>query len=277
MKVKVVTDSTADLPPALAADLDITVVPARIQFGADVYRDGVDLSTDEFYRKLQASPVLPKTSPPSIGAFRDAYRRLAQEAESIVSIHISADLSATYDAARLASMDMGCQISLIDSQTTSMACGILAIVAAKAARDGASLAEIEDMLRGAVPHTITYGVFGTLEYLAKGGRIGKAQAFLGSVLKINPILAVQGGKVLPVERVRTRAKAIERLCEIVRDFGVPREMSVMSTTNPEEAEDLAQRLSPIFPPERMYRASIGPAMGTQVGPDAVGVAIAREA
>ena len=276
MKVKVVTDSTSDLPPDVATSLDITVVPAQVQFGDRVYQDGVDLSTDDFYRMLRTSPVLPKTSPPAVGTFRNVYRRLADEADSIVSIHVSADLSATFDAARIASSDLQCPVSLVDSQSASMACGLLAIMAAKAARLGVSLAEIEAMLCQAIPHTITYGVFGTLEYLARGGRIGRAQAFLGSVLKINPILAIRAGAVVPVERVRTRARAVDRMCEIVKSLGAPREMSVMRTTDPEEAEDLARRLASVFPPERMYRASIGPAMGSQVGPDALGVAVSWE-
>ena len=154
-----------------------------------------------------------------------------------------------------------------------MACGLLVIIAARAARDGASLSEIEALVRAAVPSTVTYGVFGTLEYLYKGGRIGRAQAFLGGILKLNPILAIRAGEILPIARVRTRPKAIERLCEILRESGVPQEMSVMSTTEPDEAEALAQRLSPIFPPERIYRASIGPAIGTYVGPGAVGVSV----
>jgi DegV family protein with EDD domain len=273
MRIKIVTDSTADLPLPVSRELDITVVPALIQFGDKVYRDSVDLSTDEFYRKLQTNSFLPKTSPASPGTFGEVYTRLAQEADGIVSIHVSAKLSATYDAARLGSKDLKCPISIIDSQTASMACGLLVIIAARAARDGVSLSDIEMLVRNAVPRTVTYGVFGTLEYLYKGGRIGRAQAFLGSMLKINPILAIRAGGILPIARVRTRPKAIERLCEILRESGVPQEMSVMRTTEPDEAEALAQRLSPIFPPERIYRASIGPAMGTYVGPGAVGVSV----
>jgi len=254
-------------------DLGITVVPALIQFGDKVYRDGVDLSTDEFYHKLQINSVLPRTSAPSPGTFKEVYSQLAQMAEAIVSIHVSAQMSATYDAARLGSVDLKCPISIIDSQTASMACGLLVIVAARAARDGASLSEIEALVRAAVPRTVTYGVFGTLEYLHKGGRIGRAQAFAGSMLKLNPILAIRAGEILPIARVRTRPKAIERLCEILRTSGVPQEMSVMSTTEPEEAEALAQRLAPMFPPDQMYRARIGPSMGTYVGPGAVGVSV----
>jgi len=273
VRTKVVTDSTSDLPAEVVRELGITVVPALIQFGDKVYRDGIDLSTDEFYRRLQSSSVMPKTSAPSPGTFKEVYSRLAQEADAIVSIHVSAKMSATYDAARVGSADLKCPISIIDSQTASMACGLLVILAASAAREGASFSDIDALVRAAVPRTVTFGVFGTLEYLYKGGRIGRAQAFLGSILKLNPILAIQAGEILPIARVRTRPKAIERLCEIIRDSGIPQEMSVMSTTEPEEAEALAQRLAPIFPPERMYRASIGPAVGTYVGPRAVGVSV----
>ena len=273
MKVSVVTDSTSDIPPEVARDLGITVVPAHIQFGEQVFLDGVELTTDEFYRRLQSSPTLPKTSPASISTFNSIYLRIAEEADSIISIHVAAKLSVTYDIARQASADLKCPISVVDSQTASMACGLLAIIAAKAARAGESLKDIEELVRQAIPNTVTFGVFGTLEYLARGGRIGKGQAFLGTLLKINPILAIRMSEVVPVERVRTRSRAVERLCEIVRGLGTLREMSVMRTTEPAEAEDVIRRLSSVFPPERVYRASIGPSMGTQVGPHAVGVAL----
>jgi DegV family protein with EDD domain len=276
VKVSVVTDSTSDLPPEVARDLGITVVPAQIQFGEQVFLDGVELTTDEFYRRLQSSPTLPKTSPASISTFNSVYRRIAEQADSIISIHVAARLSVTYDVARQASVDLKCPISVVDSQTASMACGLLAIIAAKAARAGESLKDIEELVRQSISHTVTFGVFGTLEYLARGGRIGKGQAFLGTLLKINPILAIRMSEVVPVERVRTRSRAVERLCEIVRGLGTPREMSVMRTTDPAEAEDVIRRLSSIFPPERVYRASIGPSMGTQVGPRAVGVALIAE-
>lgn len=276
MNVKVVTDSTSDLPAALAAKYDITVVPAQIQYDNEVYRDGVDLDSDEFYRRLQTSSNLPKTSPASVATFKGIYQDLARKAEAIISIHVAANLSATCDAAKIASADLDFPIAIIDSQTASMACGLLAIIAAKVAQTGASLKDIEALVREAVPHTVTFGVFGTLQYLAKGGRIGKAQAFVGNALKIHPILAIRKGEVVPIERVRTRAKAVERMCQIVESLGPPREMAVMRTTDPQEAEKLAVRLSSVFPLERMYRASIGPSMGTHVGPDALGVALITE-
>lgn len=273
MRVAVVTDSTSDLPVDVAKALGITVVPANIHFGDSVYRDGVDLSSDDFYRKLQANSVLPKTSTPSPGDFAGVYQRLAAEHDAIVSIHVASKLSATLEAAVMGGRDLNLPICVVDSQTASMACGLLAIVAAKAARRGVGLAEIETLLHSAIPRTITYGVFGTLEYLYKGGRIGRAQAFLGSLLKLNPILAISHGEIVPVARVRTRARAIARLCEILWNSGAPEEMCVMGTTNPAEADELAKRLAPLFPPERMYRASIGPAIGTYVGPGAVGVSV----
>lgn len=276
MRVAVVTDSTSDLPVDVAKALNITVVPASIHFGDKVYRDGVDLSSDDFYRKLQADSVLPKTSTPSPGDFKAVYQRLAAEHDAIASIHVASKLSATLEAAVMGSRDVNLPVSVVDSQTASMACGLLAIVAAKAARSGAGLAEIEKLLHSAIPRTITYGVFGTLEYLCKGGRIGRAQAFLGSLLKLNPILAISHGEIVPVARVRTRARAIARLCEILQNSGTPEEMCVMRTTDPAEAEDLATQLAPLFPLERMYRASIGPAMGTYVGPGAVGVSVIWE-
>jgi len=276
MTVKVVTDSTSDLPPEVAGEMGITIVPAQIQFGEQVFLDGVELTADEFYRRLQSSPTLPQTSPASISTFNSIYRRVAEQADSIISIHVAAKLSVTYDIARQASADLKCPISVVDSQTASMACGLLAIIAAKAARGGGSLEEIEELVRQAIPNTVTFGVFGTLEYLARGGRIGKGQAFLGTLLKINPILAIKMSEVVPVERVRTRSRAVERLCEIVRGLGALREMSVMRTTDAAEAEDVIRRLSSILPPERVYRASIGPSMGSQVGPRAVGVALIAE-
>jgi len=276
MKVKVVTDSTSDVPPAVAAELGITVVPAQIQYGNEVFRDGVDLTTEEFYRRLRTSGTLPKTSPASVGTFREIYQSLSQQAGSIISIHVAANLSATYDAAKMASADLGFPVLLIDSRTASMACGLLAIIAAKAARAGASLAEVEALVREAIPRTVTFGVFGTLEYLARGGRIGRAQAFVGNMLKIHPILAIKAGEVVPIERVRTRPKAVERMCELVEELGVLREMAVMGTTDQQEADNLARRLASNFPLERMYRASLGPSMGSQVGPDALGVALIAE-
>ena len=276
MRVKVVTDSTCDLPRKVAEELGITVIPVNVHFGDEVYKDGVELSTEEFYRKLQTNSVLPKTSVPSPGIFREVYQMLASKSDAVVSIHVAAAMSATCESAKLGAAELKHPILIVDSQTASMACGLLAVIAAGAARDGAGLADIKALLEDAIPRTITYGVFSTMEYLYKGGRIGRAQAFLGNILKISPVLAIRHGEILPIARVRTRHKAIDRLCDIIEGLGALKEMSVMQTTNPDEAEALAQRLSPVFPPERVIKATLGPAMGTYVGPNAVGVALIAE-
>ena len=135
------------------------------------------------------------------------------------------------------------------------------------------MVEIEELVNDAVPRTVTYGLFDTLEFLVKGGRIGRAEGLLGTLLNIKPILAIRNGEVVPVARVRTRPKAIDRLCEMVREGGTPIELSVMDTTSPADSETLVKKLSPVFPVERMYRAKIGPVMGTYVGPRALGVAV----
>ena len=188
MAVKIVTDSTSDLPPGVVGEFDITVVPVNVHFGDEVFRDGVDLSTDDFYRKLRTGDILPKTSAPAPGIFGETYEQVAQGADAIISIHVSDNLSAVLEAARVGGSGLQFPISIIDSQTASMACGLLVITAARAAKEGASLKEIEALVREAIPRTITYGVFSTLEYLYKGGRIGRAQAFLGSILKLSPII-----------------------------------------------------------------------------------------
>jgi DegV family protein with EDD domain len=276
MMVKIVTDSTCDLPREVAEELGITVIPVNVHFGDEVYKDGIELSTDEFYRRLRTNSTLPKTSVPSPGTFRELYQMLARKSDAIVSIHVAAAMSATCESAKLGAAEVKHPISIVDSQTASMACGLLAVIAARAAREGAGLADIEALLKDTIPRTITYGVFSTMEYLYKGGRIGRAQAFLGNILKISPVLAIRRGEILPIARVRTRARAIDRLCEIVSGLGTLKEMSVMQTTDPDEAEALAQRLAHVFPKERMIRATLGPAMGTYVGPNAVGVALIAE-
>lgn len=276
MTTRVVTDSTSDLPPEVARELGIAVVPLYVHFKEAVYKDGVDLTPDDFYGKLQASPQLPTTSAPSPGAFKDVYARLAREADGILSVHISTRLSATCEAARLGSEGLDCPISIIDSRTASMGCGLLAIMAAKAASQGASLSEVDSLVRGAIPRTFFFGMVNTLEYLSKGGRIGKAQALLGTMLSIKPLIGVRDGEVIGIGRVRSRAKAIERILQIVQGMGTIQDLAVMDSTIPQEVEALAQRLSLVFPEKRIYRSKFGPVIGTYLGPGSLGVALIHD-
>lgn len=275
MAVKVVTDSTADIPPELALELGITVVPLYVHLGTEVFRDGIDISADEFYRRLIAGPVLPKTAAPSPGDMAAAYTALSKESQEVISIHISSKLSATFSSAMLAKEQAGkdCYIEVIDSRQAAMALGLLAIGAAQRARAGASLYEVADWVHHAIPKTHLFGLLDTLEYLQKGGRIGKAQAFLGSLLQIKPIIGVKEGEVHPVERVRTRHKALERVAELATAFKAVHSLALFYSTDGEAVEGLAQRLSQAFPGVEIYRSRFGPVIGTYVGPGAVGVAL----
>jgi len=277
MTVKVVTDSTADISPEIAGELGITVVPLYVHFGHEVYHDGVDISADEFYRRLMAGPELPKTSAPSSGAFREVYEELAAETGEIISIHISSKLSATYNSALVGKegVEADCRVEVIDSLTTSIGLELIAITAAQAALDGANLKEVQDVVNQAIPRTHYFGLVDTLEYLHKGGRLGKAQTFLGSVLNVKPLLVVKDGEVCPQERVRGRSRAIGRLCEVVEGYRI-KKLSLSYTTALDEMELLAERLAQVFPRGQVYKSRTGSTIGTYLGPRAVTAALIEE-
>lgn len=275
MTVKIVTDSTADIPAEVAREFDLTVVPLYVHFGAEVFKDGVDIDADEFYRRLTTGHVLPKTAAPSPGDIGEVYSRLCKEGHEVVSLHISSKLSATYNSASLAKEQAGkdCRVDVVDSQQAAMGLGLLAIGAAQRAKAGASVYDICDWLHHAVPRTHLLGVVDTLEYLQKGGRIGKAQAFLGSLLQVKPIIGVRDGEVHPVERVRTRGRALERLAELATAFKAVEALAVIYSTDTEAVQRLEERLRSAFPGVSIYRARFGPVIGTYVGPGATGVAL----
>ncbi|OGO03759.1 MAG: hypothetical protein A2Y60_00545 [Chloroflexi bacterium RBG_13_54_9] len=275
MTVKVVTDSTSDLSPQIANELGISVVPLNVHFGEVTYRDGIDLSAEEFFQKLVNSPILPTTTQPSVGAFLEVYNALAEETDEIVSIHISAKLSGTYNSALVAknSLEKSCRIEIVDSLQATMATGLIVIAAAKAAKAGANLDEVLAVIEDAISRIRIRALLDTLEYLQKGGRIGKAKAFLGTILKVKPLIKLEEGEVHPVEQVRTRARAIQHLCDFVASFPHISDMAIMHSTTPEEADALAERLDPIFPKNRVYISRFGPVIGTYTGPGALGIAL----
>lgn len=271
--MRVVTDSVADIPPKLAEELAITVVPFYVRFGDEVYRDGVDLSTEEFYRKLMSNRRLPVSSTPSPGEIAEVYDRLAGETGEILSIHVSSKLTATYEVALQARKQMKrkCRVEIVDSQSGAMGEGLVVITAAREAQAGADLARVADIARKAVLKSHVHMCFDTLEYLRRGGRIGRAQALLGSVLRVNPIVGVKDGEVHPFGRERSRAKAIDRLFEFVKSLPSVRELAVEHATTPDEAEALADRLGALFPRERIYISTVAPAVGVHVGPRVIAV------
>ena len=279
MTVKIVTDSTSDLTPKIASELGITIVPLNVHFsteiGTETYRDGVDLTAEDFYRRLKQSKTLPTTSAPAPGTFAEVYDKLARETDEILTITISSKLSATYKAA-LAGKELGkskARLEVIDSLSAMVGLGLIVVAAAKVAKTGASLDEVINVVRSSMSRVDFRLAFDTLEYLRKGGRIGTAQAFLGSALKVNPILTIRDGLTEGVTRVRSRAKAIDYLAGFVMRFPHVEEMAIEHATTPDEAEILAERLYPKFPRERIYRMRVGPVIGTHVGPHVLGVGV----
>jgi DegV family protein with EDD domain len=271
--VKVVVDSTADLPPALATEWEITVVPCLVHFGRQTFREGVDLPRAEFYRRLEVGPELPTTSAPGPGVFASAYRQLAAEVDQIVSIHLSSKLSAVYNSARLGADEIqDIEIAVVDSNTVSMGLGWLAVIAARAARAGRSLREIVSLLEAARLRARVFALLDTLEYLRRGGRVSRVVAALGALLNVKPIISVNEGEVLPLGRIRSRHKAVARLVSLVEELGPLAELAVLHTCAHDAAEALANRLAGPFPRERIVIAEVGTIIGTHVGPNGLGVA-----
>jgi DegV family protein with EDD domain len=275
MTVKIVTDSTSDLPSRVAQELGITVVPLNVRFGTEVYRDGVDLTAEQFYERLSHSKALPATSTPSPGAFAEAYDKLAKETDEVLVITLSSKYSTTYEAAVQGKelKRSRTRVEVIDSYSAIMGLGLICISAAKVAQDGASLDECIDIVRGNIPRVHVRMVFDTLEYLKRGGRIGTAQAFVGSMLKVNPILTIKDGYTEAVARTHSRRQAIEYLYSFVAGFSRIEELAIENATTPEEADTLAERLGSKFPREHIYCSKVSPVVGTHVGPHVLAVSI----
>ena len=275
MTVKVVTDSTSDIPPEVLKDLDIAVVPLYVVFGDKAYRDRVDIGEDEFYRKLVTDSALPTTSVPSPKDFADVYNRLARDTDEIISIHLTSKESGTYNSALLGRelVEKKCRIEVVDSQSISMAYGLLAMAAAQEAKAGASLAQVAETVRRSIPRTHILFLVDTLKYVARGGRIGKAQGMLGTVLGVKPLLTMRAGDLSLTGIARTRTKAMERLYEFARGFPRLKDAAVPYTTNREDADKLASRIKATFPNAPVYVTRVGPALGTHAGPDSMGMVV----
>jgi DegV family protein with EDD domain len=274
-KVAIVTDSVADLPPQVTEEFGITVVPLVVRFGTDLYHDSLDLSPDQFYGRLRTSKVLPATSVPSPADFADAYDKLAEKTNEILVISVTSKLSATYQVALQAVglMKKRCRVEVLDSQWAVMAQGFVTIAAAKAAQAGASLDEVLDVARRTMHRVDMYAAFDTLEYLERGGRIGKAQAFLGSLLKVNPIIVMKDGEVYPRARERSRAKAIDHLYNLATSFGKIEGLAVEYATDLDEANRLVQRLHSKYPQVPIYLTRTSPVIGTHTGPGLIVVSV----
>jgi DegV family protein with EDD domain len=272
--IRVVTDSACDLPAALAEELSIEIVPLTIRFGDDEFVDRRDLSPAEFWNKCTSSPLLPETAAPSPGAFEQAYRRLAESgAEGIVTISISSDLSATGQAAELGAQAVQdtIPIQVIDSRSVSMGQGLIAVAAARLAAAGKGMEDVAGGAIDTIPRTRVFGALDTLENLKKGGRIGGAQALLGSMLSIKPLIEVRDGKVEPEGRQRTRSKALAYLASKVREQERIEQLSVLHGSAP-DVEEFIDMISGTIPRDEIIVGDVGAVIGAHSGPRVIGVA-----
>lgn len=271
--IGVVVDSTADLPPELVEQWRLSVVPCLVHFGQTTFREGVDLSPAEFYRRLEGAAELPTTSAPGPGVFEEVYRRVAAECDQIVSLHLSSGLSAVYNSALLGAREIaGTEIAVVDGGSVTMGLGWQAVLAARWAREGRTLGEIVEGLEASRPRVRVFALLDTLEYLRRSGRVNRAVAMLGALLNVKPMVSVEGGDVHAAGRARSRRKGVEQLISLVEGLGSLEELAVLHTRAPHAAQELMDRLSGLFPRERMVVAEVGPIIGTHVGPNALGVA-----
>jgi DegV family protein with EDD domain len=269
----VVTDSTADLPDEWRERYGIEVVPLKVIFGTETFRDRVDMTDDEFFRRLATSTRLPTTSAPSPGEFADVYTRLAQDYEGCISIHLGAQLSATVEAARVGAQAVeGFMVHVIDSQTVTMAIAFLCKVAAESETLEAAAAAVEER----VPKGRVLALLDTLRYLEMGGRLSRAQAMIGTMLDLKPLLLVADREIKPVERVRTRSRAIPRMVDYFRGELPVEHVAVMHAQAPDEAEALAASLRTDLPGQDVAIGKIGCVLGTHTGPKALGIAYIKK-
>jgi len=273
-QVAIVTDSTADLPSQLTKSRSITVVPLTLNFEGRSLLDGVDIRPSEFYRKLPNATTHPTTSQPSAGQFAETYARLLNDHDEIVSIHISEKLSGTYaSAVQGAEMTEAKRVHVVDSQLVSMSLGLLTLAAAEMATQGSNAASIAERVTSMRENVQTYFSVATLEFLRRGGRIGRASAMLGSVLQVKPVLCIRDGLVTPLERVRTFDRALNRIIELTREVDRGKGLCVIvgHADAEADAERVARALDPVA--ETLMIQPLGPVVGAHAGPGVVGVGV----
>lgn len=279
--VRIVTDSTADLTPELLQEFGVEdhvhIVPLTVHFGEEEFQDGVDLARDAFYEMLRRRAEMPRTSQPSPAAFADVYREISSPGETILSIHISSKLSGTHQSAALAARQFDDrEIEVVDTRSVSLGLGLMVLSAAKAAKEGKSKQEILSQLRQRIAAARILFVVDTLEYLHKNGRIGKAQALVGGLLNVKPLLALEDGIVSPVEKVRGKAKARERMIERVLETAPPGSVemgAILHACAPDEAQEVAARLGQQYGGLTFHVEELGPTVGTHAGPGTLGVVV----
>jgi DegV family protein with EDD domain len=273
--LRIATDSTADVPDELAADLGIVVIPCQVFWGEEIYRDGVDLASRQFYEKLAQSADLPKTSQPPVSQFVETYHRLldAEGSEAVISIHVAGNLSGTVNAAWTAAQTQAepSRIEVIDSGQVSMGLGWAVIVAARMAQAGATREQVSRRVRQMLPNLRAAAMIDTLDNLYKGGRINQVTAALGTVLQVKPLISIQEGRVRITEKVRTRSRALRRLVAMVHSWGPLAEVAVLHADAEGLAQELAAMIQGLAPYPEIMVEPAGLALTTHLGLGAVGV------
>jgi DegV family protein with EDD domain len=279
MTIKVVTDSCSDITQEEAKKLGITVVPAYIHFGDEVYRDGVDIDYDQFYHKLVTNHVHPSTAAASPGDFAKAYEEIAKETNEIVSVHLTSKHSAMYDSALVGkeiAEKKGCQIEVIDSRGVTMWQGLAAIAAANAAKAGYSLKQVVNKALETISQLRALALLDTLRYAVKGGRLGNTIFAIESILNVKPLITLHDGEIHPAGLVRTRVKGIDRLRNFIASALDIEDLAIAYSSTLDDARTLADYAHSLFPNVIPRVSRLGPALGVHSGPGAL-VAIVKEA
>jgi len=274
--IAIVTDPTSDLPPELVQRYNIQVVPIYVYFGDNTFQPGVNLTNEQFLYRLQTSLEMPRTEPPTVQDFQETYQRLLKTHEHIISIHVSDQVSETYQRALAAKEAMGAaNIHVVNSLSISGGLGLMILAAARQVLEGQSVQTILKQMDVMSVHHRFYFVVNTLEFLHKGGRVSSIRSLLGTALQMKPILTLQEGRIEPLEQVRTKPKAVARLRQLVIDGLAGRtdvQLSIFHTATPDEARRLESDLVAVVEPAHVLFCEAGPIIATHVGPGAVGVA-----
>jgi DegV family protein with EDD domain len=279
--VRVVTDSTADIPASIVEELGITIVPLKVHFGKDTFLDGVNIQPEEFYKRLEAASELPTTSQPSPIDFLETFKKISQESVEeekvqIISIHLSSALSGTVQSASLAQsmLDTQIDVTVLDSKKASYAIGLIVVEVARAAKAGKTKEECIALAKHLIKESVIYFLVDNLAYLQKGGRIGKASALLGGILNIKPILSLdEYGEVFAIDKIRGNKKALFRIIQLLKEFSKEKEVCVgiSHAASPSTAQDVLQLISGEFKIKDQVITNIGPVIGTHVGPNTLAI------
>ena len=273
-KIKIFSDSTLDMPQSYIDENDIQIVPLYVLFGEESYKDRVDLDSDAFYKKVAESSVFPSTSQPSPQDYADGYRPFAEDGYEIISLHLSSKLSGSYQSGVLAQkMLPDADITIVDARSASIGTGLIALAAARAAKEGKSKSEVLDVINSLMPKVNVIFTVDSLEHLQRGGRIGKAQAFLGSILNVKPLLMIDEGEIIPKERIRGQAKLFRKVLEIIEEDvkGEAIRVGIIHAGAQETAERLKNELETNFKVEELIMSKIGSVIGAHTGPGTWGL------